>query len=80
MYNVHKKNILFCWCRSGCQSLRQESVTVRSAHVRTVRDLAQNSGSVSDEPDGPRVCRSGGVRRQRLDLTPGRVSVREERS
>jgi hypothetical protein len=36
-----------------------------------VRDLAQGSGSLPDEPDGPRVRKGGRVRRQRLDLTPG---------
>jgi hypothetical protein len=45
-----------------------------------VRALAQGSGSLPDEPDGPRVRRGGRVRRQRLDLTPGRDPVREERS
>jgi hypothetical protein len=33
-----------------------------------------------DRPDGPRVCRGGGVRRQCLDLAPGRDPVGEERS
>jgi hypothetical protein len=43
-----------------------------AARGRTVRDLIQGSGSLPDEPDGPRVRRGGGVHRQRLDLTPGR--------
>jgi hypothetical protein len=45
-----------------------------------VRDLAQGSGSLPDEPDGPCVRRGGEVRRQRLDLAPRRDSVGEERS
>jgi hypothetical protein len=53
---------------------------VLSAEVRTVRDLAHRSGSLSDEPDGPRVRRGGRVRRQCLDLTPGRDPSEEERS
>jgi hypothetical protein len=47
---------------------------------RMVHDLTQGLGSLPDEPDGPRVRRSGEGRRRRLDLTPERDSVGEERS
>jgi hypothetical protein len=51
-----------------------------AARSRTVRDLAQGSGSLPDVPDGPRVRRGGRVHRRRLDLAPGRDLVGEERS
>jgi hypothetical protein len=51
-----------------------------AARGRTVRDLAQGSGSLPDGSDGPRVPRGGGVHRQRLDLAPKRDSVGVERS
>jgi hypothetical protein len=34
---------------------------------------------LTNEPDGPRVRRGAEVRRQRLDLAPGRDPVGEER-
>jgi hypothetical protein len=38
-------------------------------------------GSITaNEPDGPHVRRGGGVHRQRLDLTPEKDPVGEERS
>jgi hypothetical protein len=37
-------------------------------------------GFLPDEPDDPRVRMGGEVRRQRLDLAPGRDPVGEERS
>jgi hypothetical protein len=58
-----------------------------TARGRTVHDLAQGWRSCPTSrtvrayrPDGPHVRRGGGVRRQRLDLTPGRDPVGEERS
>jgi hypothetical protein len=52
-----------------------------------VRDLAQRlvpclMGRTvhACRPDGPRVRGGGGVRRQRLDLAPGRDPIGEERS
>jgi hypothetical protein len=51
-----------------------------AARGRTVRDLEQGSGSLPDEPDGPRVRRGGGVNWRRLDLAPGMDFVGEERS
>jgi hypothetical protein len=51
-----------------------------AARGRMVRDLAQGSSSLSDEPDGPHVRRGGEVRRWRLDLAPGRDPIGEERS
>jgi hypothetical protein len=38
------------------------------------------AGSLPDELGGPRIRRGGGVRRQRLNLAPGRDPVGEERS
>jgi hypothetical protein len=37
-------------------------------------------GFLPDGPDGPRVRRGGDVRRQHLDLAPGRDPVGEARS
>jgi hypothetical protein len=52
-----------------------------------VRDLAQDSGSLPDGPDGGRLeatrsvhAQGGRVRRRRLNLAPGRDPVGEERS
>jgi hypothetical protein len=50
------------------------------ARDRTVRDLAQGSGSLPDEPDGPRVRRGGEVHLWCLDLTLGSDPIGEERS
>jgi hypothetical protein len=50
-----------------------------TARGRTVRDLAQGSGSLLDGPDGPRVRRGSGVRRQCLNLAPGWDPIGEER-
>jgi hypothetical protein len=58
-----------------------------AARGRTVCDLAQGSVPCLTgwtvrawRPDGPLVRSGDGVHRQRLDLTPGRDPVGEERS
>jgi hypothetical protein len=51
-----------------------------AARGRTVRDLAQGSGSLPDVPDGPHVRRGGEARRRRLYLAPGRDPVGGKRS
>jgi hypothetical protein len=42
-----------CWRRSGRQSLHWEPAAVLSVQVWTVRDLAQDSGSLPDRSDVP---------------------------
>jgi hypothetical protein len=54
-------------------------VAVLSAEARTVRDLAQRLGFLSDESDGLHMRRGDRVHRRRLDLAPGDL-VGEERS
>jgi hypothetical protein len=39
-----------------------------------------NARVPADEPDSPRVHQIGGVRQHDLDLAPGRVPIREERT
>ena len=58
-----------------------------AARDRTVHDFAQGSGSCLTcrtvctwRPDGPRLRRGGGVRRQHLNLAPVRDPVGEKRS
>jgi hypothetical protein len=46
----------------------------------TVRDLVQGLVFLPDGPDGPRVRRVGEDHQRRLDLTPGRDPIGEERS
>jgi hypothetical protein len=50
------------------------------AKARTVHDLAQKLGFLSDEPDGPRMRRGDKVHQQHIDLAPGREPTGEERS
>jgi hypothetical protein len=51
-----------------------------AARGRMVCDLVQGSGSLPNESDGPHVRRGGEVHRQRLDLTPEKDPIGEERS
>jgi hypothetical protein len=52
----------------------------RSAAWRRARVTCLTGRTVrAYRPNGPRVCRGGGVHRRRLNLAPGRDPVREER-
>jgi hypothetical protein len=70
---------------SGRQSLWWEPTVVLSAEARTIRGQGSDGpwpgtgvGSLPNEPDGPRVCRGGGIHRQRMDLAPERDPIGEE--